>query len=186
MLQGRTFSYSDTQRYRIGANYLQLPINAPKKRVATNHDGGNLRYENEKGPKQNPHVDYEPSFLGGLNEAEQVGKEHTPHVEGKIVRESIDRDDNTKQAGETYRWFEQWEKDELISNLVGDLSQCDKRIQDRMIDLAEKADDEYGRRLRVGLANARREGSSMNPIGVKDAEQAPKMAEEKGHESEPY
>ena len=27
MLQGRTFSYSDTQRYRVGANYLQLPIN---------------------------------------------------------------------------------------------------------------------------------------------------------------
>ncbi|MFZ0446282.1 MAG: catalase, partial [Bacillus sp. (in: firmicutes)] len=30
MLQGRTFSYSDTQRYRIGANYLSLPVNAPK------------------------------------------------------------------------------------------------------------------------------------------------------------
>ena len=30
MLQGRTFSYSDTQRHRVGANYLQLPINAPK------------------------------------------------------------------------------------------------------------------------------------------------------------
>lgn len=31
MLQGRTFSYSDTQRHRVGTNYLQLPINAPKK-----------------------------------------------------------------------------------------------------------------------------------------------------------
>lgn len=31
LLQGRTFSYSDTQRHRVGANYLQLPINAPKK-----------------------------------------------------------------------------------------------------------------------------------------------------------
>ncbi|WP_163363010.1 catalase, partial [Escherichia coli] len=30
MLQGRTLSYSDTQRYRVGANYLQLPINAPQ------------------------------------------------------------------------------------------------------------------------------------------------------------
>ena len=30
MLQGRTFSYSDTQRHRVGTNYLQLPINAPK------------------------------------------------------------------------------------------------------------------------------------------------------------
>jgi catalase len=31
MLQGRTMSYSDTQRYRVGPNYLQLPINAAKK-----------------------------------------------------------------------------------------------------------------------------------------------------------
>ncbi len=30
LLQGRTFSYSDTQRYRVGSNYLQLPVNAPK------------------------------------------------------------------------------------------------------------------------------------------------------------
>src|SRR6185295_3071745 len=30
MLQGRTFSSSDTQRYRVGTNYLQLPINAGK------------------------------------------------------------------------------------------------------------------------------------------------------------
>ena len=39
MLQGRTFSYSDTQRYRVGANYLQLPINRPKTHVATNQQG---------------------------------------------------------------------------------------------------------------------------------------------------
>jgi catalase len=30
MLQGRTLSYSDTQRYRVGPNYLQLPVNAPQ------------------------------------------------------------------------------------------------------------------------------------------------------------
>lgn len=42
LLQGRTFSYSDTQRYRVGANYLQLPINAPKKHVATNQEGGQM------------------------------------------------------------------------------------------------------------------------------------------------
>ena len=37
MLVGRTFSYSDTQRYRVGSNYLQLPVNQAKNaRVATN------------------------------------------------------------------------------------------------------------------------------------------------------
>ncbi|WP_445669218.1 catalase [Margalitia sp. FSL K6-0131] len=194
MLQGRTFSYSDTQRYRIGANYLQLPINAAKKRVATNQEGGQLRYFNDKAPGQNPHVNYEPSSMGGLKEAEQVGKEFTPHVEGNLVRESIDRNDNTKQAGETYRQFEDWEKDELINNLVNDLAICPKDIQDKMIALAEQADDEYGRRLREGLSEKAKEmnsmkmeiGEEMRPLGFKNAHKAVQKAVEEGHEADPY
>ncbi|RLL41289.1 catalase [Oceanobacillus piezotolerans] len=194
MLQGRTFSYSDTQRYRVGANYLQLPINAAKKRVATNQEGGQLRYHNDKAPGQNLHVNYEPSTLGGLKEAEQVGKEYTPHVEGNLVRESIERNDNTKQAGETYRRFEQWEKDELINNLVNDLAGCDKRIQDKMIALAEEADEEYGRRLREGIAekskmsdNTKTEfGAEMHPLGADHAAEAVQDAIEKGHDANPY
>ncbi|MFD1606318.1 catalase [Oceanobacillus luteolus] len=194
MLQGRTFSYSDTQRYRIGANHLQLPINAAKKRVATNQEGGQMRYENDKAPGQNLHVNYEPSDLGGLKEAEQLGKDHKPYVEGELVRESIDRNDNTKQAGQTYREFEQWEKDELISNLVNDLSTCKKVIQDKMIALAEEADEEYGRRLREGLLEASKKTSSMSeetaeemhPLGAKEADQAVDEAIEKGHDADPY
>ena len=149
-----------------------------------------LRYYNDKAPGQNPHVNYEPSSLGGLKEAEQTGKEYTPMVEGNLVRESIERNDNTKQAGETYRSFEQWEKDELISNLVGDLSTCAKVIQDKMIALAEEADEEYGRRLREGLAGKTNTGmemaDEMHPLGATDAEQAVQDAIEKGHDAEPY
>jgi hypothetical protein len=61
MLQGRTLSYSDTQRYRVGPNYLQLPINAPKKHVATNQRDGQMTYRVDLAPGQNPHVNYEPS-----------------------------------------------------------------------------------------------------------------------------
>ncbi len=196
MLQGRTFSYSDTQRYRIGANYLQLPINAAKKRVATNQEGGQLRYHNDKAPGQNLHVNYEPSSLGGLKEAEQVGKEHTPMVQGELVRDSIDRDDNTKQAGETYRNFEQWEKDELINNLVNDLSICPKDLQDKMMALAEQADEEYGRRLRDGLAEKSKQATNNKeefaeefnprPLGAKNSNKAVKDAVNKGHDAKPY
>lgn len=186
MLQGRTFSYSDTQRYRLGGNYLQLPINAAKKRVATNQEGGMMRYEIDGKGKRNPHINYEPSILDGLEEAEQLGKEHTPYVEGNLVRESIDRTSNTKQAGETYRRFEDWERDELIANLVGDLSECDPRIQEKMISLAEEADEEYGRRLREGLKSGNDEHSRMSPLGAKEAEQAPEQAVEKGKDAEPY
>ncbi|HWL25078.1 MAG TPA: catalase [Ureibacillus sp.] len=196
MLQGRTFSYSDTQRYRIGANYLQLPINAAKKRVATNQEGGQLRYYNDKAEGQNLHVNYEPSSMGGLKEAEQVGKEYTPMIQGELVRESIDRNDNTKQAGETYRNFEQWEKDELINNLVNDLSICPQEIQDKLIALAEQADEEYGRRLREGLDEKRKNQGSNNsneefaeefhPLGAKDARKVLDDVIKKARNSKPY
>ncbi|WP_217146459.1 catalase, partial [Streptomyces sp. AC627_RSS907] len=47
MLVGRTFSYSDTQRYRVGPNYLQLPVNQAKNtEVRTNQRDGFMAYEN--------------------------------------------------------------------------------------------------------------------------------------------
>ena len=186
MLQGRTFSYSDTQRHRAGANYLQLPINAPKKQVATNQSGGLMQIKVDRAPGQNPHINYEPSMLGGLVEAMQPGKEHEPFVQGNLVRRSIDRQDNTKQAGETFRNFEEWEKAELIANLVGDLSRCDPRIQARMMQLAVEADGEYGRRLTEGLERAMQDGSSRKPLGNRNGDQAPGDAVRKGHDAEPY
>ena len=63
MLVGRTFSYSDTQRYRVGPNYLQLPVNQAKNaRVATNQRDGQMAYSVDLGAGQNPHVNYEPSI----------------------------------------------------------------------------------------------------------------------------
>ena len=71
MLQGRTLSYSDTQRYRVGPNYLQLPINAPQVGCpfATNQRDGQMAYYVDQTGK-NRHINYEPSTLGeGLREA---------------------------------------------------------------------------------------------------------------------
>src|SRR5690606_27774921 len=76
MLQGRTLSYSDTQRYRVGPNYLQLPVNAPqeKARARTNQEGGEMAYHVD--PTGNKHINYEPSSLGGLKEAPRPDKEY--------------------------------------------------------------------------------------------------------------
>ncbi len=149
MLQGRTLSYSDTQRYRVGPNYLQLPINSPKVHVATNQRDGQMTYHVDHGP--NPHVNYEPSALGGLKEAPKAGKDHTPYVQGNLVRQKIERENNFQQAGETYRAFSQEERDELISNLVDALKQCREDIQKRMVHHFTLADAEYGRRVAEGL-----------------------------------
>ncbi len=156
MLQGRTMSYSDTQRYRVGPNYLQLPINSPKKHIATNQRDGQMTFMVDGGG-ENPHVNYEPSSLGGLQEGTASGKDHTPYIEGKLVREKIERKNDFAQAGERYRTIDKWERDDLVFNLVDALSQCNKDIQERMVGLLRQCDEEYGQRVADGLANGKSE-----------------------------
>ena len=152
MLQGRTLSYSDTQRYRLGTNYLQLPVNAPKTKLATNQRDGSMAMRVDGiDVGENPHVNYEPSSMGGLTEAEPSGEPHTPHYNASLVRAPVERRHVFAQAGETYRGFEQWEKDELISNLVGALKSCKSEIQQRMIGHFLRADEDYGTRVAQGL-----------------------------------
>ncbi|WP_254611518.1 catalase [Paenibacillus sp. JMULE4] len=183
LLQGRTFSYSDTQRYRVGTNYLQLPINAPKKRVATNQRDGQMTYFVDRAPGQSPHVNYEPSSLGGLQEVTRRGKEHQPAYNAKLVRQRIERANDFKQAGETYRKFEPWERDELISNLVDALKVCNPQIQQKMIEHFTLADPEYGSRVAEGLARAKADPSHM---GSDTARTSMELAEELGQRTDGY
>jgi catalase len=187
MLQGRTFSYSDTQRYRVGTNYLQLPINAPKTKVATNQRDGQMAYNVDVAPGQNTHVNYEPSTLNGLQEAPKAGADHEPlYKQVRLVRQKIDRQNNFKQAGERYRAFEQWEKDDLITNLVNTLAPAQQHIQDEMVTLFTQCDEEYGRRVREGLAAANTDGMSKGPIGSIHSHEAVEEAEAVAHEAKPY
>jgi catalase len=151
MLQGRTFSYSDTQRHRVGTNYLQLPINAPKKHVATNQRDGQMAYRVDAAPGQNPHVNYEPSSMNGLTESPRAGAEHQPFVSGQLVRQKIERTNDYQQAGERYRMFTDAERDELVSNLVGALAECTETVRNQMLDHLTRCDADYGRRVAEGL-----------------------------------
>jgi catalase len=183
LLQGRTFSYSDTQRHRVGTNYLQLPINAPKTHIATNQREGQMMYHVDKAPGQNPHVNYEPSLLGGLKEATPAGKPHEPAYNAKLVRQTIERTNNFGQAGDTYRKFEEWEREELISNLVGVLSICAPQIQDKMLEYFTQADADYGRRVAEGLAKAKAESGHM---GSKSAQEGAELAASGGRRTDGY
>ncbi|HEX8425289.1 catalase [Hymenobacter sp.] len=184
MLQGRTFSYSDTQRYRVGTNYLQLPINAPKKHVSTNQRDGQMTYHVDTAPNQNPHVNYEPSNLNGLKEAPKAGTEHTPRYEANLVRQSIDRQNNFKQAGERWRLHEDWEKDDLINNLVDALSGAAEVVQDKMIDLFTQCDADYGRRVAEGLKKSGHHPAKMTSSD--STSEAVQEAEEMAHDAKPY
>ncbi|RPD51821.1 catalase [Paracnuella aquatica] len=185
MLQGRTFSYSDTQRYRVGTNYLQLPINAPKSHVATNQRGGQMSFKVDLAEGQNPHVNYEPSSLNGLQEAAKRGKDYEPQYNARLVRQRIDRTNDFKQAGETYRNFEDWERDELILNLVNTLKPVAQHIQDKMIEMFTACDEDYGRRVAEGL-RAGSNGNGSHQIGTRDEQDAVNQAENESKEARPY
>jgi catalase len=185
MLQGRTFSYSDTQRYRVGTNYLQLPINAPKKRAVTNQRDGQMTFHVDFAAGGNKHVNYEPSSLNGLREAPKAGKDHEPEYNGKLVRQKIDRENNFKQAGERYRAFEEWEREDLINNLVNTLASANPIIQDKMIDLFTQCDEDYGRRVAEGLKKASPQ-IEKGPIGSTRSGEAVAEAESVSREAKPY
>jgi catalase len=165
MLVGRTFSYSDTQRYRVGPNYLQLPVNAPKTRVATNQRDGAMAYHQDRAEGTNPHVNYEPSITGGLREAEYpTHDEQGPEITGRLTRKRIDRTDDYTQAGQRYLLSEQWEKDDLVANLIDGLSQCDRPIQERMVWHLFMAEDELGQRVGDGLGISADDVRGLQPL----------------------
>ncbi len=173
MLTGRTFSYSDTQRHRVGPNYLQLPVNQAKNaRVATNQRDGSMTYfVDETG--ENPSVNYEPSITGGLSEAEKPAHdEQGPAIEGRLTRKRIPRTDDYTQPGQRYLLSEQWEKDDLVANLVANLSQCDRPIQERMLWHLFMAEDELGHRVGEGLGISADDVRGLAPLATQTLSEA--------------
>jgi catalase len=163
MLIGRTFSYSDTQRYRVGPNYLQLPINAPESPVNTNQRGGLMSYSVDG--HGNPHVNYEPSMHDGLTEAPKPGHvEQGPEYHARLTRSTIERENNYQQASDRYWTISTWERDELIDTLVGLLSQCERDVQERMVWHFLLADDEYGRRVGEGIGVSADDVRGLTPL----------------------
>ncbi len=152
LLQGRTFAYSDTQRYRVGPNYLQLPINAPQCPFATNQRGGQMSYFVDGADQgTDPHINYEPSNRNGLRQQDRLGPPPRIFVEGQVGRQPIERPCNFKQPGDRWRMFSEEERQELVSNLIGALLQCDPIIQERMVTHFTQSDPDYGRQVAEGL-----------------------------------
>jgi catalase len=166
MLVGRTFSYSDAQRYRVGPNYLQLPVNAPKNaRVHTHQRGGEMSYGVDLAPGQNPHVNYEPSTMDGLVEAPKPPhREVGPEITGRLVRSDLPRTNDYQQAGERFRLMEDWERDDLVANLVANISEATREVQERMVWHFFMCEDELGQRVGDGLGISADDVRHLEPL----------------------
>ncbi len=77
--------------------------------------------------------------------------QHEPWVESRVGRQRLSRTNDHQQAGERYRSISEWERDDLVLNLVDALSQCDWPIQERMIEHLSRCDAEYGRCVAEGI-----------------------------------
>jgi catalase len=164
MLLGRLFSYPDTHRYRIGTNYLQLPINAPKVPVHSYNKDGAMRYRhNGQQPVYAPNSfggpAADPKFMEvawGVEGAEIVRAAYTPHRE----------DDDFGQPGTFYREvLSDTDKDHLVSNIVGHATNAvSAPVQERVIQYWTSVDSDLGARVAEGI-----QGASSNGAGARNA-----------------
>src|SRR5690554_2565577 len=169
MLVGRTFSYSDTQRYRVGTNYLQLPVNQPKGvkgRVHTNQRGGDMSYGVDLAPGQNPHVNYEPSIHNGLQESTREEPYEGPEVRGKLPRAILERTNDYVQPRMRFVTMQEWERDDLVRNMINNLRQCERDVQERMLWHFYMIHDQYGERVAQGLGMSVDDVKGLAPLAT--------------------
>jgi len=149
MLQGRLFSYPDTHRHRLGANYHLLPVNAAKACPMHNYQrDGQMCCDHNGGGGPN----YWPNSFGGPSPAPQAA-EPAFAVSGQADRHAYALvADDFVQAGDLYRRvMNDGERTNLVNNIVGHLKGAQPRIQLRQAALFYLADQEYGRRVAEGL-----------------------------------
>lgn len=147
MLQGRLFSYSDTHRYRLGPNYLQLPVNCPF-RVRNYQRDGAMCYENQAGAPN-----YHPNSFGGPEDEPRAKRLAPPFaVAGDALRYDSGDEDNFSQPRVFYRQvLDEGGRTRLIDNIVGHMSGAAAFIQERATRNFAQVDEDFGRRLADGL-----------------------------------
>lgn len=160
MLQGRLFSYGDAQRYRLGVNHAQIPVNAPKCPYHSYHRDGAMRVDGNFGGTRG----YEPNSYETWQEQPQY-KEPFLSLEGDGGNWNHREDDTDyySQPGNLFRIMTPEKKQLLFANTAAEVGGAEKFIQIRHIRNCYKADPAYGE----GVAKAL--GLSMDEVNNFDS-----------------
>ena len=162
MLLGRMFSYPDAHRARIGANYNELPVNAP--RAAPVHSyakDGHLRHHNPGDPV------YAPNSKGGPRaDTAHFGEPAAWHVDGALQRAAYTlhaEDDDWGQAGTLVREvMDDAALDRLVDNVVGHLLDgVSEPVLVRAFDYFHNIDKALGDRVEAGVRAKQRGHGAM-------------------------
>ena len=147
MLQGRLFSYGDAQRYRLGVNHYQIPVNTPKCPYHNYHRDGAMRVDGNEGST----IHYEPNSYGQWQEQKQFA-EPALELEGAAFHyDHRDDEDYFTQPGNLFRLMTPAQKQVLFDNTAADISPAEKFIQERHISNCFKADPDYGKGVATAL-----------------------------------
>jgi catalase len=146
MLQGRLFSYSDAQRYRLSVNYSQIPINAPKCPFHSYHRDGLMRVDGNGGGA----TPYEPNTRGEWQEQPDF-REPPLAIEGMADHWNHRTDDDYySQPGALFRSMTPAQQQTLFNNTARAMRGTSEAVQATHIDNCAKADTAYG----AGVAEA--------------------------------
>ncbi|MDQ2723992.1 MAG: catalase [Actinomycetota bacterium] len=152
MLMGRIFSYHDTHLHRIGPNYEQLPINAPKVDVHSYNKDAQMTYHHSGAQPV-----YAPNSFGGPQADTERGADVGWNVEaaelGRYAYEKHASDDDFGQAGTLVRdIMTDTDRDHLVTNIVGHASDdVSEEMQNRVVAYWSSVDDKLGARVAEGL-----------------------------------
>ncbi len=154
LLQGRNFSYLDTQLKRLGSpNFTHLPINAPRCPFAHFQQDGHMATMNPKG-----RANYEPNSwgpeVGGPREDPQRGYRHFAQETAgpKIAARSDTFGDHYSQARQFYISQEPIEQKHLGDALVFELSKVERPdIRERMVSHLRNIDPGLAGNVATGL-----------------------------------
>jgi catalase len=151
MLLGRMFSYPDAHRARIGVNYNQLPVNAPKAPVNNYSTAGTMRYRNATDPV------YSPNSKGGPQaDTERYGEPAGWYSDGEMVHAAQTlhaEDDDWGQAGRLVREvMDDAARDRLVGNIVGHLlNGVTEPVLLRAFEYWRNVDADLGQRVEKGV-----------------------------------
>ncbi|AUI85873.1 catalase [Vibrio azureus] len=148
MLQGRLFAYGDAQRYRLGVNHHQIPVNAPRCPVHSYHRDGAMRVDNNFGST----IGYEPNSQEEW--AEQPDFSEPPlQIEGNAEHYDHRSDkDYFSQAGDLFRLMTPEQRQTLFDNTARAMEGVPDFIKERHVQHAYQADEAYGKGLEMALS----------------------------------
>jgi catalase len=151
LLQGRLFSYTDTQRHRLGVNFNQIPVNSPKGVKVANYQRDGAMAVNDNGGSD---PNYYPNTKGGPDYSKDAFGPPAIDVNGTIARHKPELTDiDFEQPGELLRRvLSEQDKEHLVSNIVGSLKNARQNVQYRQCALFYKAESELAKRVNEKLS----------------------------------